>query len=198
MPVGRPQENKHPGKTRTCVMDKCDGLSLHPAPETDPIPVKDVIPLSLGTRSQRINPWIPSDRPAATVCKTDAGYELKEAEIKPTQQMYRVLTGQERSKHFGLVRVDPEKPSPTIPKSVGGSTTGIVHPWLLRRLTISEVKAVASFPVDFAFSGPFREKWARIGNSVPPLFMRAIAGHIRKTILTKIQPLEGPSKGRKQ
>jgi site-specific DNA-cytosine methylase len=173
-------------------------LKLHPEPAFAPIPVKAVIPLSLGTRSQRINPWIPSEKPAATVCKTDAGYELKEAEIKPTQQMYRVLTGQEKSKHFGLVRVDPEKPAPTIPKSVGGSTTGIVHPWEIRRLTISEVKAIASFPIGFVLSGPFREKWARIGNSVPPLFMRAIAGHIRRTILAKIEPLEAPSKAKKQ
>jgi site-specific DNA-cytosine methylase len=158
-------------------------VNLHPDPEWEPIPVKNVIPQSLGTRSQRINPWISSDKPAATVCKTDAGYELKEAEIRPTQQMYRVLTGMETKKHFGLVRVDPEKPAPTIPKSVGGSTTGIVHPWEIRRLTISEVKAIASFPAGFVLSGPFREKWARIGNSVPPLFMRAMAGHIRRVIL---------------
>jgi hypothetical protein len=97
-------------------------MNMHPEPAFSPIPVKEIIPRSLGTRSQKINPWIPSDKPAATVCKTDAGYELKEAEIKPTQQMYRVLTGQEKNKHFGLVRVDPEKPAPTIPKSVGGST----------------------------------------------------------------------------
>jgi site-specific DNA-cytosine methylase len=167
-------------------------MNLHPDPVFEPIPVKAVIPLSLGTRSQRINPWIPSDKPAATVCKTDAGYELKEAEIRPTQQMYRVLTGMETKKHFGLVRVDPEKPSPTVTKSVGGSTTGLIHPHMLRRLTISEVKAIASFPEGFVLQGPFREKWARIGNSVPPLFMRAIAGHVRKTIL---RSFEGPSKG---
>ena len=160
-------------------------MNLHPDPAFAPIPVKAVIPLSLGTRSQRINPWIPSDKPAATVCKTDAGYELKEAEIRPTQQMYRVLTGMETKKHFGLVRVNPEKPSPTITKSVGGSTTGLIHPWEIRRLTISEVKAIASFPEAFALQGPFREKWARIGNSVPPLFMRAIAGHVRKAVLEK-------------
>ena len=162
-------------------------MNLHPDPSFEPIPVKAVIPLSLGTRSQRINPWIPSDKPAATVCKTDAGYELKEAEIRPTQQMYRVLTGMETKKHFGLIRVDPEKPSPTVTKSVGGSTTGLIHPHEVRRLTISEVKAVASFPEAFVLQGPFREKWARIGNSVPPLFMRAIAGHVRKAILEKFQ-----------
>jgi site-specific DNA-cytosine methylase len=154
-------------------------MNLHPEPLFQPIPVKAVIPLSLGTRSQRINPWIPSDKPAATVCKTSAGYELKEAEIRPTWQMYRVLTGQEKKKHFGLIRLNPEKPSPTVTKSVGGSTTGLIHPWCLRRLTIEEIKALASFPEQFQIQGSYSEKWARIGNSVPPLFMKAVADSIR-------------------
>jgi site-specific DNA-cytosine methylase len=153
--------------------------NLHPDPLYRPIPVKAVIPKSLGTRSQRINPWIPADKPAATICKTEAGYQLKEAEIKPTWQMYRVLTGQEKKKHFGLIRLNPEKPSPTVTKSIGGSTTGLIHPWCLRRLTISEIKALASFPEQFQIQGSYTNKWARIGNSVPPLFMKAIARHIR-------------------
>lgn len=53
-------------------------MTLHPDPEYQPIPVRAIIPQSLGTRSQRINPWIPSEEPAATICKTDAGYELIE------------------------------------------------------------------------------------------------------------------------
>jgi len=100
--------------------------------------------------------------------------------LRPSQQIYRVLTGQERSHgHFGLVRADPEKPCPTIPKSLGGSTTGLVHPRELRRLTTDEIKALTSFPEAFALRGSYRERWARIGNSVPPLFMRAIALHVR-------------------
>ena len=159
-------------------------MNLHPDPLYQPIPVKAVIPRSLGTRSQRINPWIGADRPAATICKTSAGYELREAEIKPTQQMYRVLTGKERKRHFGLVKADPEKPCPTITKSTGGSTTGLVHPRELRRLTISAIKALASYPDGFRIMGSYSDRWARIGNSVPPLFMRAIARHIRKKLLT--------------
>ncbi len=65
-----------------------------------------------------------SDQPAATICKTEAGYQLKEGEIRPTWQMFWVLTGQERKNHFGLVKLDPEKPSPTILSGTGGTTTG--------------------------------------------------------------------------
>ena len=42
-------------------------MTLHPDPEYRPIPVKAVIPRSRGTRSQRINPRIPADQPAATI-----------------------------------------------------------------------------------------------------------------------------------
>jgi site-specific DNA-cytosine methylase len=157
-------------------------MNLHPDPLYQPIPVKAVIPKSLGTRSQRINPWISADKPAATICKTEAGYQLKEAEIKPTWQMYRVLTGQERKKHFGLIRLNPEKPSPTILRGTGGTTTGLIHPYDVRRLTIAEIKALASFPDQFVIQGSYRDKWARIGNSVPPLFMKCIAEHIHLRI----------------
>ena len=158
-------------------------MNLHPDPLYQSIPVEAVIPRSLGTRSQRINPCIPADKPAATICKTEAGYQLKEAEIKQTWQMYRVLTGQERKKHFGLIRLNPEKPSPTILSGTGGTTTGFIHPYEIRKLTIPEIKALASFPKQFQIQGGYGEKWARVGNSVPPLFMRAIARFIHRNML---------------
>jgi site-specific DNA-cytosine methylase len=165
--------------------DEC--VTSHPCPEYRPIPVKALIPRSLGTRSQRINPWIPADEPAATICRNDAGYELKEAKIGENTQAYRVLTGQEKKKHFGLIRVDPEKPCPTIQRlQPQSSTTGLVHPYEIRHLTISEIKLMTSFPAAFKLEGSFHQKWARIGNSVPPLFMRAIAMHIRESILVRM------------
>ncbi len=160
-------------------------MNFHPEPLYSPIPVKALIPKSLGTRSQRINPWIPADEPAATICKTAAGYELKEAEIKPTCQSYRVLTGQEPKRHFGLVRLDPDKPCPTIQKSSPqSSTTGLIHPYEVRHLTISEIELMSSFPASFRLEDSFVEKWAHVGNSVPPVFMMAVAGHIRHEILS--------------
>jgi site-specific DNA-cytosine methylase len=159
-------------------------MNLHPQPLYEPIPVKAMIPKSLGTRSQRVNPWILSNEPATTNCKTAAGYELKEAQIKPTCQSYRALTGQEPKRHFGLVRLDPEKPCPTIQKSSPqSSTSGLIHPYEIRHLTISEIKLMSSFPESFRMEGSFVEKWARIGNSVPPLLMKAIADNIRRNVL---------------
>jgi hypothetical protein len=92
-------------------------MTLHPDPEYQPIPFKAVIPCSLGTRSQRINPWIPADEPAASICKTEGGYQLKDSEIRPTRQMYRVLTGQEKKNHFALVSPSPKYLTSCCPES---------------------------------------------------------------------------------
>jgi DNA (cytosine-5)-methyltransferase 1 len=66
---------------------------------------------------------------------------------------------------------------------VGGTTTGLVHPWEVRKLTIDEAKALASYPKAFEIRGGYNARWVRVGNSVAPLFMRAIARHIRWLIL---------------
>lgn len=53
-----------------------------------------------------------------------------------------------------------------------------------RKFTIDEVKRICSFPDDFVLKGSYAQQWERLGNSVPPLMMRAIAAAIRDNILT--------------
>lgn len=65
--------------------------------------------------------------------------------------------------------------------------TGIIHPNRDRYLTIAEMKRIASFPDGFQMIGERKDRVSRIGNSVPPLFMRAIAGHIKTEILEKLK-----------
>lgn len=85
--------------------------------------------------------------------------------------------------HFGLARLTWDAPSRTVLKQDGsGQSCGTCHPTELRRLTIPEVRRVCSFPDQFQLRGSTAEQWARMGNSVPPLFMRAIAAHIRATL----------------
>lgn len=55
-----------------------------------------------------------------------------------------------------------------------------------RKLATGEAQAFASFPPPFRFSGGAGEAWQRIGNSVPPLFMRSIARHIRQYIIVQL------------
>jgi DNA (cytosine-5)-methyltransferase 1 len=62
------------------------------------------------------------------------------------------------------------------------STTGVVHPDKQRYLNIYEAARLTSFPDDFMFTDR-KKGWYGIGNSVPPLFMRSIARHIKTNIL---------------
>ena len=61
----------------------------------------------------------------------------------------------------------------------GCTTAGLVHPYVLRKLTIDEIKTLASYPEEFQLVGSYRARPARIGNSGPPLLMKAIADRIR-------------------
>jgi DNA (cytosine-5)-methyltransferase 1 len=61
---------------------------------------------------------------------------------------------------------------------IASGFTGLFHWPEPRILGIGEIKRLASFPDQFEFVGSFRERWARIGNCVPPLLMRAIANSL--------------------
>lgn len=141
----------------------------HPEAESVPIPIKAVIKCA-GSRSQRINTWIGGDKPAATICKTSAGYTVISTQTPRPLQV-----------RDGLLL---EAVSPTLaktPHSIMGKAN--VHSIEERFLTIDEAKKLASFPDLYSMAGTYNNMWARIGNSVPPLFMRSIANHIRSEIL---------------
>ena len=86
---------------------------------------------------------------------------------------------------FNLKKLDLNQPSRTLTKTIRESQCGHLHPTENRFLTISELKRVSTYPDSFQFIGSFRDQWARIGNSVPPLFMKAIATHINENILAR-------------
>jgi DNA (cytosine-5)-methyltransferase 1 len=52
-----------------------------------------------------------------------------------------------------------------------------------RKFTIPEVKRICAFPDDFILCGSYSQQWERLGNSVPPVMMAAIATVIRDKIL---------------
>jgi DNA (cytosine-5)-methyltransferase 1 len=68
--------------------------------------------------------------------------------------------------------VDPEGASPTILATNAGWSDVAVE---TRSLSIEEVKRICSFPDDYVLEGTYDQQWVRLGNSVPPLMMRAVA-----------------------
>jgi len=58
-----------------------------------------------------------------------------------------------------------------------------------RRLTIGEVKRLCSFPDDYELTGKYSEQWARLGNSVPPLMMAAVA----RALVPVLESAGGPA-----
>ena len=93
------------------------------------------------------------------------------------------ITGQ----GFNAVKFDPRKPARTIRRNDGNlGMHGAMHWVACRRFSLPEFKRFGSFPDEFTFAGEFEEGIRQIGNSVPPLFMKAIAQHIRQRLLARI------------
>ncbi len=89
-----------------------------------------------------------------------------------------------RGSMYTHYRLRWDRPSRTVLRQDGGtSACQCCHPEEPRRLTIPEIRRVGSFPDAFVFTGAPTMQWARIGNSVPPLMMRAIATHLRTEVL---------------
>lgn len=73
-----------------------------------------------------------------------------------------------------------DEPAPTLSKS---GNSAVLENGRLRGFTVAEATAIASFPPDFRWLGQEQDAIARIGNSVPPRFMQAIAEVIRDEVL---------------
>ncbi len=91
-----------------------------------------------------------------------------------------------RGRYFSTRRLAWDRPAPTVTKSAYGSMSGLIHPQGDRLITLAEMKRIQSFPDAYIFVGGYRHAVQRIGNSVPPRFMQAIAEHVRDQILARI------------
>jgi DNA (cytosine-5)-methyltransferase 1 len=82
-----------------------------------------------------------------------------------------------RSRYWSfLLKLDPDKPSPTI-QAQPGPNVGPFH-WENRRLRVSELRRLFTFPDDFTFVGRRASVQAQLGNSVPPLLAEQVARSI--------------------
>ncbi len=90
-----------------------------------------------------------------------------------------------RGSYFNARRIHPNRPSPTILHNGGRGEAAVCHYEDTRYLTTEELRRLHTYPDDFVFIGNLADAYNRIGNSVPPNLMRAIAEHLRASVLGK-------------
>lgn len=79
-----------------------------------------------------------------------------------------------RSRYWSfLLKLDPQRPSPTI-QAQPGPNVGPFH-WENRRLRVPEMRRLFTFPDSYAFVGRRGSIQSQIGNSVPPMLGRTVA-----------------------
>ncbi len=82
-----------------------------------------------------------------------------------------------RSRYWSfLLKLDPDRPSPTI-QAQPGPNVGPFH-WDNRRLRVGEVKRLFTYPDDFDLIGTRASIQAQLGNSVPPRLAEAVARRV--------------------
>ena len=153
------------------VRNDLNAEPVHPSPLPYRYSVRDALP-SINDQTTLIHGFTKSIHDASGIALG----------IKAARQWHKTKVGGSNSKYFSLKRLDNSKPSKTI---TGPSGTGITMEHEPRRFTISELKRVCSFPDDFILLGTYAQQWERLGNSVPPLMMKAIAEVIRDKILSR-------------
>lgn len=139
-------------------------------------------------------------QPAAAHPQTEdpGDMEIKTLGVSALRAWMETKVGESHPKNFSTVRAAPDRAAPTINASHGIVTKkneaamhGTDHPYEPRRFTILEVKRLCSFPDDFQMVGKFEQRWARLGNAVPPLMMRAVAAAIRDNVLLPFRARAG-------
>ena len=142
--------------------------ATHPKPQTKPITVKQC----LQGHKSKYGPRYPKNRKILYLMdKVNPGELFSKYSIK----YFNHNTFRE------VYKVDINKPLPTIKR--GSYTQFILNH---RYMEPDETALCQSFPKNFKWIGSPNQQAERIGNSVPPNLMKAIAAHIKENILEKI------------
>ena len=135
------------------------GMKLHPDPATQSVSVRQAIGhLPIGAQGNQVPQLI------AAWHKADPGQALRKA-------VTTVASMQE-------YRLDPDRPSNTQTKEHWNW-----HYAVARQLTVTETMTLCGFPIPFRMDGGKKHIVTGLGNSVPPLLIRAVARHVRTAIL---------------
>jgi DNA (cytosine-5)-methyltransferase 1 len=176
--LGVPQQRQ-----RTIFVGVREDLNIDPAHPT-PLPyrysVRDALPwiikASVATHGFTKGDELTPDKPAPAVPASGGA----------TYTGHQVEAVRDKRDAFGKEGSISNAPSPAIMAGTVGNLW-MQGPTEKRKFTIDELKRICAFPDDFTLCGSYAQQWERLGNSVPPLMMRAIASTIRDRILSRIK-----------
>lgn len=107
----------------------------------------------------------------------DKSDDPKIADIMPYTSRNNIF----KDKYYKLIYTQPCK---TITAHMKFDCNMYIHPTQARGLTPREAARVQSYPDDYFFKGSYTKTYMQIGNSVPPLMARGIAGVIKNYLAT--------------
>jgi DNA (cytosine-5)-methyltransferase 1 len=103
-----------------------------------------------------------------------------------SREWERTPMGGKSDKYFQLCRPDVDRPVGTITAMIGNTgMASVCHPSQKRKFNLRELRLLSSFPEDFELTGTFAQRCERLGRSVPPLMMKAVADTLRAEVLDK-------------
>jgi DNA (cytosine-5)-methyltransferase 1 len=105
--------------------------------------------------------------------------------IPPGRNAGQVLAAAgKKPSFFALTRLAWDRPSFTIVKSAGFGYGALLHPDEDRYIGMKEMARIGSFPDQYDWgSSTYKQITTLVGNSAPPLMMRAVADTIRTRVL---------------
>ncbi len=147
----------------------------HPLPLPYRYSVRDALPWIVAQRQETGGAWkypTRTDEPSYAVRAQGIGQLIAEAEVLCQSGAF--------PKHY----TPASAPAPAV---MAGRTVEMKTATEKRKFTIAELRRICAFPDDFILCGSYAQQWERLGNSVPPVMMQAIATTVRDQILMKIQ-----------
>lgn len=122
----------------------------------------------------------------------ETGYRLTLDGHAIADEYDRLKPGESSDRYFNLKRAPVVGPCQSVTASnTNRGVAGVTHPTQRRKFTLLEVRRLCAFPDDYVLLGSYGQRWARLGNSVPPLMARAVAEALRDRVLLPGRPAGG-------
>ncbi len=134
-------------------------------------------PYILNHRARKHNT---ADQERYQILSEHGGWQLKDLQIVRPDLIHH------DPRHFGnrYTVQEFDKPGTTIVAHLYKDGNLFIHPdpTQSRTFTVREAARIQSFPDDFFFAGSRTDQYKQVGNAVPPLLARAIAGAVVETL----------------